>query len=65
MMNGTLLAISTQTAKLILAYGICAAIILGALIVMGFMKRNTKRQMRPITVKKACEKAKKFRSMLD
>lgn len=60
MMNGTLLAISTQTAKLILAYGICAAIILGALIVMGFMKRNTKRQMRPITVKKACEKAKKY-----
>ncbi len=60
MMNGTLLALSAQAAKLILSYGICAAIILGALIVMGFMKRNTKRQMRPVSVKKACEKAKKY-----
>ena len=60
MMKSYLLALSGENAKLLLAYGGCAAIILGALIVMAFLKRNTKRQMRPVSVKKACEKAKAY-----
>ena len=59
-MNGLILAISGESAKLLLAYGACAAIILVALIAMGFLKRNTKRQMRPVSVKKACLRAKKY-----
>ena len=60
MINGLLLGLSAKGAKLLLAYGTCAVIILVALIVMGFMKRNTKRQMRPESVKKACLKAKQY-----
>lgn len=55
-----LLALSGENARLLLAYGACAAIIFAALIAMAFMKRQTKRQMRPVTVKKACVKAKKY-----
>ncbi len=60
MMNVLLLGLSADAAKLVLAYGVCTAIILAALIVMGLMKRQTKRQMRPVSVKKACIRAKKF-----
>lgn len=60
MMNAYLLALSDNTAKLLLAYGVCAGIILCALIVMACLKRHTKRQMRPVSVKKACVKAKKY-----
>lgn len=60
MIGGMLLGISAEAAKLVLAYGVCAAIILAALILMGCMKRRTERQMRPASVKKACVKAKKF-----
>ncbi len=60
MISGLLLSLSATTAKLLLAYGTCVVIILAALIFMGFMKRHTKRQMRPVSVKKACVKAKKY-----
>ncbi|MBE5747322.1 MAG: hypothetical protein E7352_04020 [Clostridiales bacterium] len=60
MMSAYLLAVSDNTAKLLLAYGVCGGIILVALVAMGFLNRRTKRQMRPISVKKACMKAKKY-----
>ena len=59
-MRSLVLALSGENARLLLAYGACVAIIFAALIVMAFMKRNTKRQMRPVSVKKACAKAKKY-----
>lgn len=59
-MKGLLLNLSETGAKLILSYGICAAIILMALLAMGFLRRHTKKQMRPQSVKKACVKAKKY-----
>ena len=48
MMSAYLLAVSDNTAKLLLAYGVCGGIILVALVAMGFLNRRTKRQMRPI-----------------
>lgn len=59
-MRALLLGVSAETAKLLLAYGVCAVIIFAALMAMALLKRHTKRQMRPIAVKKACVKAKKY-----
>lgn len=59
MMTNVLL-ISANAAKNCLYYGSCALIIIVALIVMGIMKSKTKKEMRPITVKKACQKAKDY-----
>ncbi|MBQ9713739.1 MAG: hypothetical protein IJV83_00270 [Clostridia bacterium] len=63
-MRGLLLNLSDTGAKLILSYGICTAIIVMALLAMGFLRRHTKKQMRPQTVKKACEKAKAYATEL-
>lgn len=58
MTNGLL--ISATDARLILSYGLCAAIIAAALIIIAALKRHTKKQMRPEAVKKSCVKAKKY-----
>lgn len=58
------LLISAEAAKLILHYGICAAIIFIALIAIGCMKRHTKKEMRTETVKKRCVKAKEYAQSL-
>ena len=59
MLNG-LLALHQDAPKLILSYGACAAIILAALFALAWIKNHKKRQMRPVTVKKSCGKAKAY-----
>ena len=53
-----LLLMSTRTADTLLHYGVCALVILIALIAMGIMKNKTKKELRPAMVKKSCVKAK-------
>lgn len=54
------LLIAAKTAKLLLAYGAYAAVILVALLLIGTSRRKTKKEMRPQTVKSRCVKAKKY-----
>lgn len=58
MLNGLL--ITGETIQLLLQYGVYALVIIVALIVIGIVKRNVKEQMKPESVKKACQKAKSY-----
>ncbi len=58
MMNGLL--ISSETIQLLLQYGIYAAVIVVALVVISIIKHNVKAEMKPEVVQKACEKAKTY-----
>lgn len=58
MLNGLLIA--GETIQLLLEYGIYALIIIAALVVMGIIKRNIKEEMKPESVKRACQKAKTY-----
>ena len=51
------LLMSSEGIRLCLEYGLCLIIIIVALIVIGFLKRKTKKEMRAETVKKSCLKA--------
>ena len=55
---------SPEAIQLCIYYGICAGIILIAFMCIGIFKRKTKNQLRPVTVKKACLRAKKFTQKL-
>ena len=59
MLNGVL-ALHQDAPKLILSYGACVVIILAALFALVGIKNHKKRQMRPVTVKKSCGKAKVY-----
>ena len=59
MMNGLLISTTPEVVMLLISYGVCAAIIVAALILIVALKWHTKKQMRSEAVKKACEKAKK------
>lgn len=63
-MNALLISVSAKAAKLILSYGVCFAIIFIALIFLAALKRRTKKQMRPQTIKARCQKAKKYAQTL-
>ena len=58
MLNGLLIA--GETIQLLLEYGIYALIIIAALVIIGIIKRNVKEEMKPESVKKACQKAKTY-----
>jgi hypothetical protein len=55
---------SPETIRLCIYYGICVLVILAAITGIGILKRKTKSQLRPVTVKKACVKAKRFAQKL-
>jgi hypothetical protein len=52
------LLISSAAAKMILHYGVCLALILVAVLALGFSKRRTKKEVRFDFVKKQIEKSK-------
>lgn len=53
-------AITPEVAKLCLYYGGCLAAVVVALVVIGCIKRKTKKEMRAETVKNSCIKAKEY-----
>lgn len=59
-MNGLLLTLSSESAKLLLQYGIYAAIILVGILCIMLVKRKTKNELKAECVKKRCAKAKKY-----
>lgn len=55
---------SPEAIRLCIFYGICVGIIIVALAAIAVFKRRTKSQLRPVTVKKACLRAKRFAQKL-
>ena len=60
MLNLLALNINSEGIKLCLYYGACFLVILLALIIMGFLKRKTKKEMRADKVKNCCIDAKEY-----
>ena len=60
MLNALLNVITPEIAQLCLYYGGCLLIIVIGLIVIGCLKRKTKKELRAVTVKNSCLKAKAY-----
>ena len=60
MTSGFLSVITPEVAKLCLYYGACFLVIVVGLIALGCIRRKTKKEMRAVTVKNSCQKAKAY-----
>ena len=60
LLNANFFDFSAEQIKLVIYYGVIAAVIVVTIIVMGIIRRKTKSELRPEKVKKACVKAKKY-----
>ncbi len=59
-MNGLLLTLSSETAKLLLQYGVYFLVIIIGILCIMIVKRKTKKELKSECVKKRCIKAKKY-----
>ena len=60
LLNANFFDFSAEQIKLVIYYGVIAAVIVVTIIVMGIIRRKTKSELRPEKIKKACVKAKKY-----